>query len=151
MKGIEKYIIVFMLALMACDDDEIDAGNVVGAWDGEIWSLREVFDGAVSNDQMGSFDGILQLNEDQTFTFLESTNIVDNIFETFEFPENGTYEAFSGSGMFGSIVFNPGSEDQLSMELFRTDSSVTFTYVEEVRRNGGINDIQISLFFLETN
>lgn len=145
------FLTVLCLGALSCNDDEKDIPEaIIGTWDGEVWNLVQQFDGGgLNNNQFGTFDGTLILEDDQSFSFQESTNIVDNIFETFEMPTEGTYEAFGIDQTFGSIIFNAGADDETFMEIFKTDTSITLTYREQVRLNGGLNDIEVSLFFVE--
>lgn len=143
--------IIILFFLTTCGDSGENLPNdVTGSWDGEVWAFRQLFGENVLSNQTGTFEGTLDLNPDLTFSFEDSDNVVDGIFDTFEFPENGTYEVL-GSTINGSIVFSPDGSDEILLELFRTDSSITLTYKEEVMRNGGVNDIEIDLFFLEAN
>ncbi len=142
---------VILFSLTSCGDSgEKLPEDTTGLWNGEIWAFRQLFGENVLADQTGSFEGTLDLNTDQTFSFTGSNNAINIIFDTFQFPENGTYEVL-GSSINGSIVFNPDGSEEVLMELFRTDSSLTLTYKEQVMRNGGVNDIEIDLFFLGPN
>ena len=142
---------IVLFSLTTCgDSDENLPKDTTGLWNGKIWAFRQFFGQNLLNDQFGAFEGTLDLNTDQTFSFTESNNAVNNIFDTFEFPENGTYEVI-GSIINGNIVFRPDGSEEILMELFRTDSSLTLTYKEEIMRNGGVNDIEIDLFFLGSN
>jgi len=152
---VKKLVFCFFLTIAigftACndDDDELDR-SIIGTWVGGEWTLRTIFDGVVNSELGSDFDGILELNADNSFSFTESTDIVDNIFDSFEFPESGTYEEL-GSGFTRTLIFNPGDDDETLMDVFRTDSTLTLTWRDEVRRNGGINDIEINLLFRPSN